>query len=221
MRHILIIHGFGGGLHETEPLEAFLKSRGLNAASCLLEGHGKTRKDLTRTTYKDWILAAERELLKYSDTKNVIIVGFSMGGLLGVNLAKRYELAGVVSVNSPLWVWNFPVIISDVFNFDEGWNKRMKLYWKRSTNSSIKSCLDFARLKSKIRRNRDKIKTPLLVIQCERDEVSIPISAKYIAKMSENSEVFVVEGGSHQVFCECEKESGVIFEKIAEFIGRI
>lgn len=97
----LIIHGFGGGIFEIESLAEHLTDRGYIAACPKLKGHTGIGKDMKTADYKDWISSAEAELIKLMEkTKNIAIIGFSMGGLIAVNLACKYDIKIIVTINT-------------------------------------------------------------------------------------------------------------------------
>ncbi len=85
---VLLLHGFTGSPWEFRTLAAALHERGFTVYAPLLPGHGTDPDDLSKTTARDWIDAAERaydELAK--KCTSVSVTGFSMGGTLAMYLA--------------------------------------------------------------------------------------------------------------------------------------
>src|SRR5690554_6482409 len=109
----LIIHGFGGGLHEIKPLAEYLTNFNYDVVCPVLKGHSASRRDMKKATYTDWIDSAESELLKLMKTgDDVLLIGFSMGGLIAFNLACKYDIKAIVTINTPIFYWNlFQVLL--------------------------------------------------------------------------------------------------------------
>ena len=117
----LLIHGFGGGVHEVRPLAEHLIGIGYEAVCPLLKGHSATRKEMQTVTYEDWIGSAEKELILLKETGvDIILIGFSMGGLIAFNLACKYDIKAIIVINTPMYYWNlsqvFLNIIEDLRN---------------------------------------------------------------------------------------------------------
>ena len=70
-------------------------------------GQTERRFDLRKARYTDWISSAERGLLDLtSRCRSVYIIGFSMGGLIAFNLALKHPVAGIVTINTPIYYWD-------------------------------------------------------------------------------------------------------------------
>jgi len=111
----LIIHGFGGNYDEISPLADHLKSRGYKVACPALAGHTGRRCDLKKAGYTDWIKSAERGFLDLAHRcQTVYIIGFSMGGLIAFNLALQHKVAGIVTINTPIYYWDVRKILSNI-----------------------------------------------------------------------------------------------------------
>ena len=103
----LIIHGFGGGVHEVEPLAKYLVNLGYEVSCPVLKGHSRFRKEMNKATYKDWIYSAEQELLRLKETTDeIVVIGFSMGGLIAFNLACKHKFKAIITINTPIFYWN-------------------------------------------------------------------------------------------------------------------
>src|SRR3954469_18559583 len=94
---VLFIHGFTGGTYEVQPLITFVKaSTDWSVEVPTLPGHGVTL-NLSNVSAESWMMEAElamRRLQKKVD--RVIIVGFSMGGLIALYLSLRYPVSKLV-----------------------------------------------------------------------------------------------------------------------------
>lgn len=103
----LIIHGFGGGVGVVELLAEYLIGLDDDVICSVLKGHSADKKDLTIAAYQDWIDSAERELLRLKENDNeIMVIGFSMGGLIAINLACKHEIKAIATINTPIFYWN-------------------------------------------------------------------------------------------------------------------
>lgn len=106
----LLVHGYGGSPFEVEGLARALEAAGFATRTPTLPGHAEGNADFALTRFSDWLAHAEQELtdlLRHSS--RVMILGFSMGGTLALNLASRYPVAGVITLSAPVFVVNvFP-----------------------------------------------------------------------------------------------------------------
>lgn len=101
----LLVHGYGGGPFEMEGLAAALSGAGIRARVACLPGHGDDMGNFRKYRFSDWLAHAEKELaglMRSSD--RVMLAGFSMGGVLALNLAARYPTACVAVLSAPLHV---------------------------------------------------------------------------------------------------------------------
>jgi carboxylesterase len=100
-RPCLVIHGLGGGPYELEPLIAGLKREGWNVMAPVLPGHGEPGERMPDSCWPDWIEAVERahgQLITASGGQGsrLLVVGFSTGGTLALELALRRPVGRLV-----------------------------------------------------------------------------------------------------------------------------
>lgn len=97
---ILMIHGFGGSPFDVRPLAEILEKRGYAVKAVLLPGHGTRARDLKDIKKEEWLkesFACYRDLKdEYGD---VSIVGFSMGGAIGLCIAAENEVDKLVLIS--------------------------------------------------------------------------------------------------------------------------
>lgn len=218
----LIIHGFGGGRYEIEPLEKFLRERGYETFCPVLAGHEKTRHEMARAGYKDWSDSAGEgyDYLKEKCSR-VIIIGFSMGGLIAVNLLKNKNVEALVTLSTPIWFWDFKIILSNIFK-DLRNNEfvSIKRYLYSIFKIPITACLNFTYLLHKTRPMFKEINIPYLIIQGKKDDTARWKSADYIYSRikSDIKELKYYQDAQHLI-CLSEENSQV-FEDILEFLGK-
>src|SRR5215210_2772252 len=79
----LLIHGFSGSPPEMRWLGGYLAGRGVRVEGVRLAGHGTEPEDLTYLTWRDWLQSAAEGLARLAqEGRKIVVIGFSMGGLL-------------------------------------------------------------------------------------------------------------------------------------------
>lgn len=93
----LLLHGLGGGIYEMQLLGQALHQQGLTVQGILYPGHDLPAEKMPNSTWQQWyghILEAYRSLcLKH---RQVSVVGFSTGAILGLHLAATQPLHRLV-----------------------------------------------------------------------------------------------------------------------------
>ena len=114
----VLIHGFTGSPAEMKPFARRLSAAGVRCYAPLLPGHGTSLDDMEASTAHQWLDGAEqagRTAIGASAVagafhrprhERLFVLGFSMGGLLTLNLSLNPDLAphitGLVVVCTPL-----------------------------------------------------------------------------------------------------------------------
>ena len=102
-RAVLLVHGFTGSPYELHLLAQQLhdEGRGFHCAVPLLAGHHKSLAELAATGWRDWLKSADaalhelwHDVERTAKTPRLAVVGLSMGGLLALELARRYPAEG-------------------------------------------------------------------------------------------------------------------------------
>lgn len=181
-RGCLLIHGFGGSVHEVSPLAEYLEKKGYRVICPALKGHTGEREDLRGITYHDWIESAEIALKELIATcEDIYLMGFSMGGLIAINLAVKYNVKGLITMNTPIYYWDFKRIyiniISDLKNNDY---RNIHRYMKSSSNTTLSALLHFKLLLTKTKPLIKKVKCPAFITQALDDDTVRKYSANYI-----------------------------------------
>jgi len=195
----LIIHGFAGSTDEIVYLEQSLRERGLNTRTVTLAGHGNGKKVLRKSTYIDWISSVEEVVVELTKTyTHVNLIGFSMGGLISAYFSTLPGINKIVFINTPVYLWNFKVILYDIFHRDP---EKIAYYKYSIFGVSIKSDIDFLKILKKCKPKFKDVQNDALIVQCKGDETSHYRSAAYIKEtIGDNSELRYYDGGYHQVF---------------------
>ncbi|HYH01763.1 MAG TPA: alpha/beta fold hydrolase [Bacillota bacterium] len=178
----ILIHGFGGNISEIAPLATFLNEKGYPAICPSLKGHTGLKQDLKKTTYQDWISSVAEELVKVKPNyQNLILVGFSMGGLIAINLALQHQVTAVITINTPIFYWDFKRIgINLIADVQTGNFKHIQRYIHSSVSLPLKALVNFRAILNKTKPLIKQVTCPILVLQGTDDDTVQPVSANYI-----------------------------------------
>lgn len=108
---ILMFHGFTSAPHVFRNLAKELsKQFSYEIHVPLLPGHGLTPKQLTETSWREWIDFSEKQFLQLSSRyKRVHVMGLSMGGTLAAHLADRFpDIVTSITLFAPaIYIYGF------------------------------------------------------------------------------------------------------------------
>ena len=211
---ILLIHGFAGDIGEIAPLRDYLAQKGYVVKCPLLPGHGETKKELSQTTYENWITSTERAYLELSKScGKIVLIGFSMGGLLAVNLW-NYGFSGLVTINTPVFYWNPKIIVTNLIT---DFRKYGKKYFDVSTDKSLSSMLEFQKLLTKTKSMFGNITCKTMVVQALDDDTVHYKSADYIFhRICADKSIYKLPHGGHMIFQSESKDD--VCKAIEDFI---
>jgi len=199
----LIIHGFGGGVHEVKPLAEYLTGYGYDVVCPILKGHSATRQDMKKATYMNWIDSAECELIRLKEIGDeILLIGFSMGGLIAFNLACKHHIKAIVTINTPIFYWNIYQVFRNIV--DDMKNKKsnhIKRYLQAKKISPFSAMIQFLLLLRQTKPKLKKIDCPILIIQAEDDDTVRRKSVDYINKhvSSDRKKIRYFQKGGHLI----------------------
>jgi carboxylesterase len=205
----LLIHGFAGSTVEMEPLALALEAENFEVVRLTLPGHATSIDDFSRTFFADWRRAAERACeQELARGRRVVVIGHSMGGSLALHLAQRYDLAGVVTLAAPVYLyryfppeaadWRLP-LVGVLKHFRPRWPKapedpvaRQIAPWGGYTGVRLLPQLhSMIQGLDVIAQKLGAITEPLLILHASHDEVVPTSNALMIAKGVRSTEVTV------------------------------
>lgn len=219
----LVIHGFGGGFHEVESLALFLSDNDYNVICPTLKGHTGKRYDMKKATYEEWINSAEIELIKLLEKNSeVVIIGFSMGGLIATNLSLKYNIKAMVTINTPIYYWDIKrVFINLLEDIKNRKLNNFKRYLRANRASPPIALYNFLKILKNTKPLFKKINHPFLVIQAMDDDTVRNKSASYIYNniCSPMKEIKFYHNGGHLILLS-KTAKNVIFD-IENFLNKI
>jgi len=227
---VLLLHGFTSSLKTVEGLTPFLKEQHIPYQMPLLRGHGTRFQDLEGIGYNDWYADAEKALTALSKTVDkVVVVGFSMGGLVGLKLAMEHpeKVAGIVTVAAAL-KFSDPLagltkLISKIIPYwpspkafqDKNLAKKSNQNYKWFPTKTFASLYDFSKL---IEKDLPKVRVPILVIHSKKDQIISPSAANIIYEKvsSKHREIKWFYQSGHEMMQDL--EAAEVLKTIDDFI---
>jgi len=234
---LLFSHGYMASPAEAKELAIYLFERGINVYLPRLRGHGTNPKALKNVQAKDWELDFERGFTAMRQVcDKVFIGGFSTGGLLALIHAGKYEVDGLIAINSALKLNNlkvsYVVPTLNAFNemisylhakginewIDNSHTENPSVNYSKHPLSSVAELEKIMKHSTQILPN---IKAPILILQGDNDPTVNPQSATFIYEhvQSRVKKLVLVPRSNHIILRGEGKEE--IFESVYRFIGDV
>jgi len=224
---VLILHGFTGTLESVNALYAPLKALGIPVVMPLLAGHGEASPEALRgVEWQKWLLDAEQALhTLMSCAEKIIVIGHSMGALLSLNLAVKYQsridslvlAAPAIKLTSLLAPGRpFHIAAPFISILFKNWILQKNIPDRTSSAAPshypwvpTKAILSFFELIKQTLSLLDRVAVPVLVMQCRKESTVLPESATIlldrIATASSAKSLLWFEVSGHQIFCDVER----------------
>ncbi len=228
---VLIIHGFSATHESVAVLLKPLGELGIPVSLPLLAGHGAPSPEALRgLTWEAWMADAEQafeELLL--QVERIIVVGHSMGALLSLNLALRWQgkvdslvlaapaikLVSLLAPGRPLhFAARFVSLIIKKWGLKSVFfgapNLRGILHYEWAPTDAIISFFDLIKNTVPL---FSGVKVPVLILHgCKENTVrpeSAAILYERIATDASAKSIIWLKGSGHQLFCDCEQQKVV------------
>lgn len=209
----LLIHGFGGSPLETRGLGTDLARRGYTVQGVRLAGHGAAAKAFCASRWPEWLASTEQGFDELSAVcERVVVVGFSLGGVLGLLLSQRRQLDGLVTMGSR---------VIPVGGWRQRWSPllRLALAWRTPSLAPVDELRKVVREAGGV---LPKVRLPLLVMQGRDDVVVLPRNAEAIMSGVASAEKELVwwdQTGHHMLVEGPHRQA--IFERVAAFVADV
>ncbi len=234
----LLIHGLGCGPIQMRELAENLCSWGFTARGILLPGHCVDTSDIARSPLHEWEekVASEYFQLKSKHHK-VVVIGFSLGAVLALQLAIKYPVESIIVMGTPIYLIRRYLPINGLIRISKMFLEKVKTrprtcYMKSKsytgylrlpidTHYSLKTLHEIKQITKTIKLGLKDIKAPVLIIHSKSDRIAAPDSAKYVFQHigAAYKRSVWLERSHHLVMYDEEKD--VVFNAIKEFLLRV
>ena len=228
----LLVHGFTGTPKEMRMLGDSLAQEKYTILAPRLAGHATCLEDMERTNWHDWLASVEDGLtLLKGCTEQQVVLGLSMGGVLSLMAAARYDVKGVVTFSAPCGLppdprakflpyisWAMRYVGKGIPDWKNPEAAKDHVDYPKYPTRSI---LQLKEIIEVMRGDLPKVKVPALVVQSHQDH-GIPadsLDTIYNGISSTDKTKLWVENSGHVVIREPDRE--IIFAAAKQFIKRI
>ncbi|MEK4230966.1 alpha/beta hydrolase [Solibacillus sp. FSL H8-0538] len=226
---VLMIHGFSGGTYEIQPFADYIAARTDWVIDMpTLPGHGEA---LSLKGYKatDWLMTAEiayRSLAKQVD--EIIIVGFSMGGMIALYLAKRYKVKKLVLLSAAAkyvspsqLVRDLRDVADDAIHGSLKNNVLFQRYAFKLKHVPFSATVEFMKIVRLVEPYISHIKIPVYIVQGELDGIVPKATAHYLMEHISSAEkyVYLSTGGKHHICYSEDCDSW--FSEVMKFLCKV
>lgn len=239
---VILIHGFTATPDSLAILEGPLKSLGLPVAIPLLTGHGERSPEALRgVSCGQWIDDVSRALQEMSaEAEKIVVVGHSMGALLGLQLAAAYpaivdslvlaapalRLSSLLAPGRPLHFIAGPLSsvvrkweIKSVYAGEDVLRCPGQYDW-----APTDAILSLFRLIGMTVPLLADVHVPTLILHNRRETTVLAASADMLYERVSTSpnrkRIVWLERSEHQIFCDCERNRAM--QAVVDFVrGRL
>ncbi|WHH57281.1 alpha/beta fold hydrolase [Petroclostridium sp. X23] len=226
----LLIHGFTGSPAHMRLLGEVLHKQKYTVSGILLKGHGTCLEDMAKTDWKDWLNDTKEEYDRLCrKCSKVYVIGLSMGGILSLILAENYPVDKMVSIASPMHVYDKLLPFARVMKYFKRFNS-----WEKSepmkgeaaeyditySGLPVNGAASLYNLMKMAEKHLSKITCSTFIIQSRMDRIVKPESAEIIFNSisSTHKELLWLEHSKH--VCTIGPERQTIHDNIITFLKK-
>jgi len=230
----LLIHGFGDTAALMKPMATYLDTQGIGTKAITLPGHGTSLGEFANISSQKLLATVEREFAKLKQGfDSVVIVGFSMGGLLALQLATLRDVEGIVTICAPAFprggllgektiklVAKLGTVIGANFpkmGMTSLSDKTLSEYLVGYKSYPSRSVLRLIELMEMTRMVLKRVNAPIMVVQSRRDDVIWKDSGKYIFDSVKSKEKSLVHLDNSRHKAPIDKDRSILFEEVGKF----
>ncbi len=228
----VIVHGFTSNNRAVAPLQGVAQALGMETELPLLRGHGGHYRDLRGCCWDDWLadLAAARARLRQR-VDHVVLMGFSMGGLLALAAGAEHtsEVTAIVALAPALRIAH---PLAPIAWMARGWlpfvpmgkavaysDPALAINDDSYTRLAIDAFCSFQRATHKVERALPRITAPLLIAHSRNDRVIRPQAAQVAFErvQSADKELVWVERSGHALLEDC--DAPTVLQHVHRFLA--
>jgi carboxylesterase len=236
---LVAFHGFGGTAAELMPVLRATAAEGFAVDAAVLPGHGTRSTDLQDQTFETWLAGARsRATAAAAKHGRVVLLGFSMGSLLALQLASERPpwLVGLAALGNavtvrphtsvPLGLWDRSGrLMPDLYLrkpfaadlVDPALMDKVVTYDRHP----LRAALEVYRAGERVRAVVGRVDCPTLVLHGRRDHVCHWKNAPWLAGHvgSRDVSVRIFEQSAHVLACDREREE--VAAEVVRFMKRL
>ena len=212
---VLLMHGFGADSKAIDCLFYFLKNRGYSVLSIDFAGFGQSEEPKSAWSIYDYANSVE-SLLKHLEITQVVGVGHSFGGRVGLILASRKLLCALVIISGAgLKPKRTPLYYAKITTYKIA--KSLGIKWANAGSKDYKNLSENMRATfvKVVNEHLDyllpTIHIPTLILWGDKDRQTPLYMAKRLRKNIKNSTLFIFEGG-HYSYIDCYNDTCLCME---------
>jgi len=213
-----ILHGMSGDRFGVEALCSYLEEQGYGTYCCEIGIEFSSAKLFNAYAHLEWTCRAEREFEEfYKEYDYVVVIGVSIGGLIGILLAEKYMVDALITINTPIYLVDAKKLLEMLYCEGVG---ASNLHFNRIIVLALYRLMGFNRLFHEAKKTLYRLRCPLLVIQGKKDDIVDWKSASYIydSFLGQTKEIQYFPKSGHFIFLDC--ESRLVFIRLHQFIEK-
>lgn len=228
---VLFIHGFTGAPGHLRTVGEAVREAGFSARGILLPGHGATIRDMGMSNGGQWLDACCSAFMEMEKKyRRVAVAGLSMGGLLAMLLAERFQPSCMIlfapAYRYKRWT-NHLSPLAKHFKREVKWNppKDFEADFLSEYNfgyegAPIAKVEDMTMLQRRAAEEIEKITCPTLILQSHRDESVHRTAPERIARgvSSAVKEIAWVDRSTH--VCTIGPDRDYLNGRVIDFLKR-
>ena len=232
----LLLHGFSAMPEEMRPMGEYLAQKGFTVLGLRLAGHATHPNDLKHTHWTDWLDDVEDGLALLSKMcANRVLIGQSLGGMIALIAAARYDVSGVVGLSTPYDISTSerlvyvlrrllqPTIHKPVKRFppDHPLYSRRELNYPAYPEVPSRILTELNRLATAMVAALPQVRVPALLIHSREDHAVLftCMQSIYDHLGSSKKEMFPLEGMDHSLVQDPKQQ--MVFEAVEKFLTEI
>jgi len=232
---VVLTHGYLAAPEEVREFATFLRDKGYIVYAPRMRGHGTTPDDLVIREWEEWYEGLNRGYAVIrSYTDNIILGGFSIGGVMTLLAAGRKgpHVKAAFSICAPLALQNFgarfvPTVVSinalikrvrkshERWEFVPNYPENPNINYTRNPLAGVS---EVARAMDALKDALPNIVCPTYIVQASRDHVVKPVSGQMIFDRvgTPNKELCVLERDRHGIINGDGRED--VFDRVYHFL---
>jgi carboxylesterase len=233
----LLIHGFTGTPKEVRRMGEHLHRQGYTCLGIRLAGHATHPEDMVRSRWTDWTASVEDGYhLLCGLTRDIFLVGLSMGGILSLLMSTRLKVRGVIAMSTPSRLpTDYPVwflqLLSLLIKYRPKTNEPPGSGWFDQAayrdhiaygKNPVRSSAELKKLILAMRAALPNVSVPVLLMHSRDEKFILPDNLAEIyerlVNTSDKTKLYL-SGSGHVLPSDASREQ--VFQAAAEFIQRV